>query len=121
MKETLTDQIKHIFENGLKWIKLEVEYARLTLTEKVIVLLTALIFGAVCLLLGMIILLLLAFALVDVFSAMMPVWLACLCVCGVILLLLVGLYVCRGPLFESPVSRLISKIILDIKPEKENE
>ena len=121
MKETLGDQIKSILDNGRKWIKLEFEYTRLTVAEKTTVLLSTLIFGAVCLLLGMLILTLLAFALVFTFKDFMSPSMACLCVSGVILLLIILLFAFRRPLLENPISRLISKLILDLKPENENE
>ncbi len=121
MKASITDLIKNIYVNGAKWLKLEVEYARLTIAEKVIVLLSTLVFGAVCMLLGLIILVLLSLALVNFLSAYMPYALSCLCVCGIILVLVILIYLLRRPLFENPISRLISKLILDIKPEKENE
>ena len=113
--------MKSIFENGRKWIKLEIEYARLTVAEKTTVLLSTLIFGAVCLLLGMIILMLLAFALVYTFKDFMSPALACVCVSGVIIVLIALLFAFRRPLLENPISRLISKLILDLKPENENE
>lgn len=121
MKENLTDQIKSIFANGQKWIKLEIEYARLTVAEKLTVLLSTLIFGAVCLLLGIIILLLLSFALVSSFKNIMSPTLSYICVSGVIVVLIVLLFLFRRPLLENPISRLISKLILDLKPENENE
>ncbi|MBD5268117.1 MAG: hypothetical protein HDR48_02925 [Bacteroides sp.] len=121
MKDSIASLIGTIFDNGKKWIKLEIEYARLTMAEKLTVLLSTLILGAVAMLLGMVILLLLALALVDVFTMFMAKWLACLSVCGVILVIIAVIYLLRRPLLENPISRLISKLILDIKPEKENE
>ena len=50
MKEKLTDEIKDIFVQGRDWIKLEIEYAKLTVAEKFTLLLSAMIIGAICLL-----------------------------------------------------------------------
>lgn len=115
MKETVTDQLKVIFESARKWLSLEIEYARLTVAEKSTVLLTTLIFGAVGLFLGMVILLLLSLALVSVFAGFLPLWLAYICVSGVILILLALIYLLRRPLLENPISRLVSILILDVK------
>ena len=58
MKENITDQIRNIYDNGRQWLKLEIEYAKLTATEKISILLSTLILGAICILLGMVILIL---------------------------------------------------------------
>ena len=68
MKEKLTDEIKDIFVQGRDWIKLEIEYAKLTVAEKFTLLLSAMIIGAICLLMGMVVLILLSFALVELFK-----------------------------------------------------
>lgn len=116
MKEKVTDQIRHIYEDGRHWLKLEIEYAKLTAAEKITVLLSTLILGAVCMLLGMVILILLAFSLVDVFKLFLSPALACLSVSGIIILLILIIFLLRKPLLENPISKLISKLILDVKP-----
>lgn len=121
MKETLTDTLKNIFSDGKRWIQLEIEYAKLTATEKITVLLATLIFGAVCLLLGIVVLLLLAFALVDVFASFMSVALAFVSVSGILLILILSLFLLRKPLLENPISRLISKLILDLNPRNSED
>ena len=122
MKESLTDNLKTIVDNARRWVSLEVEYAKLTVAEKVTVLLTTLIIGAVCLLLGMVIIILFSFSLVDVFKTFMSPALACLSVGGILVLLIVLILLLRKPLLEDPIARLISKLILDIKPsEKKND
>lgn len=121
MKENITDQLKSIYENGINWIKLEVEYAKLTAAEKITVLLSTLILGAICFLLGMVILILLAFALVDVFKGFLSPALSCLSVSGIMLVLILIIFLLRRPLLENPLSRLISKLILDIKPRNDHE
>ncbi len=121
MKENLTDSIKNIFANGKRWIELEIEYAKLTAAEKTTVLLSTLIFGAVCLLLGMVVLILLAFALVNVFESFLSPALSFLCAAGALLILIILLFILRKPLLENPISRLISKLILDLKPEEDEQ
>lgn len=121
MKENMTDSIKSIFANGKRWIELEIEYAKLTAAEKTTVLLSTLIFGAVCLLLGIVVLILLAFALENVFETFLSPALSFLCVAGALFILILLLFFLRKPLLENPISRLISKLILDLKPEEDEQ
>ncbi|MDE5653550.1 MAG: phage holin family protein [Muribaculaceae bacterium] len=121
MKEKFSDSLKSIYDNGLQWVKLEIEYAKLTAAEKITVLLTTLIFGAVCMLLGMVILILLAFSLVDVLQTFLSPALAFLCGAGILVVLILILFLLRRPLLENPISRLISKLILDVKPRDNHE
>lgn len=116
MKDNLTNQIKSIYQNGIKWIQLEIQYAKLTATEKLTVLMTTLILGAICLLLGMVILILFSLALVNVFSSFMDTSLAYVCVGAILVLFIVAIILLRRPILENPIARLISKLILDIKP-----
>lgn len=120
MKDNLTGQIRSLFATGRRWVELEIEYAKLTVAEKATVLLSTLILGAICLLLGMVILILFSLALVDVFKTFMNPALAYLCIGGILVLLIVTILLLRRPLLENPISRLLSKLILDIKP-RENE
>ncbi|MDE6330148.1 MAG: phage holin family protein [Muribaculaceae bacterium] len=121
MKEKFSDSLKSIYDNGIQWVKLEIEYAKLTVAEKITVLLTTLIFGAVCMLLGMVILILLAFSLVDVLQTFLSPALAFLCGAGILVVLILILFLLRRPLLENPISRLISKLILDVKPRDNHE
>ena len=121
MKESITDQINNLYKSGLSWLKLEVEYAKLTAVEKATVLLSTLVLGAVCLLLGIVIVILLSFSLADVFKGFLSPWLAYLCVSGILLLMIVMVFLLRRPLLENPISRLISRLFLDIKPRNTNE
>lgn len=121
MKENITDQLKNIYENGISWIKLEVEYAKLTAAEKITVLISTLILGAICALLGMVVLILLSFSLVDLFKEFMSPALSCLTVSAILVFLILLIFIFRAPLLENPISRLISKLILDIKPRNDHE
>ncbi len=113
MKDKLTDEIKDLFSQGRDWIKLEVEYAKLTLAEKFTILASAMIIGAVCLLMGMVVLILLAFSLVEVFKMLMAPGLAYLSVAGVICILIVLLYVMRKPILLNPIARFITRLFIN--------
>lgn len=120
MKDNITDQLKGVVDSTRRWISLEIEYAKLTATEKITILLSTLILGAVCMLLGMVILILFSFSLVDLFKTFLHPVLAYLCIGGILALLIALIIILRRPLLENPISRLISKLILEIKP-RDNE
>ena len=120
MKDNITDQLKGVVDSTRRWISLEIEYAKLTATEKITILLSTLILGAVCMLLGMVLLILFSFSLVDLFKTFLHPVLAYLCVGGILALLIALIIILRRPLLENPISRLISKLILEIKP-RDNE
>lgn len=113
MKNKLIDSLKEIFQEGQDWVKLEVEYMKLTAAEKVTILLTSLIFGAVCLLIGMVMLIILALAAVDAFKLILSPWLACLCVAAILMVLILILYFFRKHILLNPIARLITRIICD--------
>lgn len=113
MKDNLSSEIKDIFTNGKNWLKLEIEYAKLTVAEKLTMLMSALIIGAVCLLLGIVVLILLAFALVEVFKSFMLPGLAYLSVGGIICILILLIYLLRKPILIDPIARLITKLFIE--------
>lgn len=113
MKDKLTDEIKDLFAQGRDWVRLEVEYAKLTVAEKFTILASAMIIGAVCLLMGMVVLVMLAFALADVFMLLMAPGLAYLSVAGVICLMILVLYLLRKPILLNPIARFITRLFIN--------
>ena len=113
MKETLKKDILELFAQGKRFVSLEIEYAKLTLSEKFTILFSAMVIGMVTLLLGVVVLILLSFSLVELFKLMMAPALAYLTVSGIISLLIFGFYLLRKPLLINPLARFISKLILD--------
>lgn len=113
MKENLNTQIKDILTQGKTWVKLEIEYAKLTLAEKLTMLISALIIGAVCLLLGIVVLLMLAFALVEVFKTFMHPGLAYLSVGGIVCVFIILFYLLRKPILLNPIARLITRLFIE--------
>lgn len=111
MKEKLTDEIKDIFAQSKTWVKLEIEYAKLTLAEKFTMLMSALIIGAVCLLLGMVVLILLSISLAQLFCMIMHPALAYLSAAGVIVLLVVLVIIFKRPLLLTPISKFITRLL----------
>ncbi|MCM1378422.1 MAG: hypothetical protein NC097_07925 [Clostridium sp.] len=118
MKDKIIDEIKEIFTQSRSWVKLEVEYVKLTAAEKFTILLSTLILGAVCLLIAMVVLILLAFACVDLFKLIMDPALACLSVSGILVLLIAVIFLLRKPLLLNPIARFITKLFFDTNPSK---
>lgn len=108
----LGDEIKGLFTDGQEWLKLQIEYSKYTLAEKITILLSTLALGAVCLLLSIVALILLSFALVHVFELFIPSGFAYLSVAGILLLLVLIVYLLRKPLLLNPIARLISRLII---------
>lgn len=95
-----------------QWLTIEVEYLKMTAAEKASVLLSSLILVIVLFIVGMVVLIVFAFALVDLFNLFMPHALACVTVGGILLLLIGLLYLLRMPLVVNPITRLITKLFL---------
>lgn len=112
MKKNLNDEIKDLFTQGKDWVKMEIEYAKLTAAEKFSVLLSTIILILALFMVGLVTMIVFAFALVDLFSLMMPHALACVTVGGIFIFMLLVLYLLREPLITNPIARLITKLFL---------
>lgn len=113
MKSKLTEEIREIIGQSVNWAKLELEYIKLTTSEKMVVLMSTLVLGGVMALLMLPVFIMFLFALVGVFRLIMPVPLAYLTVGGIVMLLIGALYMMRKPLVINPISRFVTKVILD--------
>lgn len=113
MKGKITDEIKEILSQSINWAKLEVEYLKLTAAEKLIILMSTLVIGAICMLLMLPLVIMLLFALADVFRQFMSPALAFLSVGGIVVLLLVMVFIFRKQLVVNPLARFISRLLLD--------
>lgn len=113
MKSNLIEEIRSIFDQSKSWLKLELEYAKLTIAEKLTMLMGSLIIGFVALLLGIVVLILLAFSLAEAYKLIMSPALAYLSTAGSVCVLLVIFFLLRKPLLLNPIARLITKIFFD--------
>lgn len=113
MKAKITDEIKEIFSQGINWAKLEVEYVKLTAAEKIIILMSTLILGGICMLLLLPLLIMLLFALVGVFKAFMSPTLAYLSVGGIVAVVMILVFLFRKVLIITPVARFITRLFLE--------
>lgn len=121
MKTKLTDELKELLVHGISWLKLEVEYLKLTAAEKMIILVSMLVIGGVFLLLLLPAVLMFLFALAQVFVQFMPTALAYVTVGGIVLVLLAILILMRKPLVINPVAKFISKVLLENQANKNSD
>lgn len=109
------EDLKNSISNLKEWFNMEVEYIKLTASEKVSVLISTLILLMSLFIVGLVVLIVFAFALVDLFSLMMPHALACVTVGGIFIFLLLVVYLLRTPLVINPITKLITKLFLTPK------
>lgn len=113
MKSKFTDEIKEIFTHSVNWAKLEIEYLKLTAAEKLIVIMSMMVVGGICLLLLLPAILMFLFALAQVFIPLMPVAVAYITVGGILILILALIIILRRPLILNPVARFITRLLLE--------
>lgn len=112
MKESITTEVHRIFTQSRNWLELQVEYTKLTTAEKATIMTSTFVLGAVCLLLGMVVMILLSLALADVFKMFMAPALAYLSVSGVLVILIVLLYIFRRVTLYNPIARYMTRLLL---------
>lgn len=118
MEKTKGEELKNAITNIKAWLNMEVEYLKLTASEKLSILISTLILVMVLFIVGLVVLIVFAFALIDLFGLFMPHALACVTVGGIFLLLIVILYMLRNPLVVNPITKLITKLFLTPKKDK---
>ena len=99
-----------------KYLTLQIDYAKLTTVEKLVVLLSAIAMVAVMLILGACVLFYLSFAAVFMLSdAIGSTWGAYMIVSGIFLVLMLVVYALRQKLILDPVSRFLTRLFLHHK------
>lgn len=97
----------------VKYLKLLVEDTKLNATEKLVRLFSAVAICAICFVLGIAIILFLSLAAAQALSEVIdPVW-GCVAVAGFYAILALVLYLCRTALIINPISRFLSRLLLD--------
>ncbi len=107
-----TNQFKEFISEGKEYLKLRLEYGKLTVTEKLSILLSNLAVGMIGVLLAVIAFFFLSMAAIDWMAGYLGATWSCLIMAGLYLLLIVSLIVFRKPLILNPMARMISRIIL---------
>ncbi|MCM1028897.1 MAG: hypothetical protein NC342_07960 [Pseudoflavonifractor sp.] len=112
MAENESPRRQRLFQRLKAFISLNIENARLTVAEKLILLLTAILITAICLILGGIALLFITVAIAHIISFWLPVWAAYSIMAAVNIIIILTILILRRPLIINPISRAISRIIL---------
>lgn len=117
--EEILTNLKESVRLGRRWLSLEAAYIRLSLTEKLALILSGIALAFLMSILLLFMIFMASMALADVFSGFMPIWLAYLCVAGIYALLTALLFILRKPLILDPVARFLSRIIINKKHDDE--
>lgn len=120
MKSNITDEIKDLFSQTVTWAKLEIEYVKLTAAEKLTILLSMIILGAICMLFLLPLVIMLLLALAGVFKLMMPSALAYLSVAGIVAVMIALVFAFRKTLVINPLSKFITKLVLENRSNNTN-
>ncbi|MBD5306667.1 MAG: phage holin family protein [Bacteroides sp.] len=112
MKQTITQEIREIFRESKTWVELQIEFTKLTAAEKFTLLTSTFVVGAICMMLGMVVVFLLSFSLVDLFKMMMAPALAYLTVSGILILLIALIYLFRRVIIFNPIAKYITRLLL---------
>ncbi|MDE5685233.1 MAG: phage holin family protein [Paramuribaculum sp.] len=107
-----TSQFKQIYEEGKEFARLKLEYGKLTVTEKLTMLISSLAIGLISVFLAVIAIFFLSMSAVDWIAESVGRTWSCLIMCGCYLVLICLLILLRKPLVVNPMARLISRIIL---------
>lgn len=108
----ITNDIRQFIAEIKEYAQLRLEYGKLTLTEKITLLVSALALGLICVFLAVIAVFFLSMSAVDWIALSLGRAWAALIMCGAYLLLIGLLILLRKPLIVNPMSKLISRIIL---------
>lgn len=112
MADTEKQRSTRLIDRIKTYVSLGLESIRLTLAEKIILLLSTVLTVLVALIIGGIAVMFVTFAIAHVLSLWLPLWAAYAIMAGVNILLLLIVLIFRRALILNPVSRAITKIIL---------
>lgn len=120
MNDQSSSNFKRLSSILMRYLTLQVEYARLTATEKLTVLLSTIAFFALLVILGLITLLFVSIGIGHWLASTIAPESAYLFVSAFYLMLLILLVVFRRQLIFNPAARFISRLFLK-NPEEDNE
>ena len=115
-KDFFADVIE-LKDEFMTYLRLETDYLKLTVTEKLVKITTSLVFIIMAMVTGVFVSLMLSFALAYVFMLFLPGWAAFLCTAGVFVLLLLMFFLLRRPLIMNPISKAVTRTLFK-KPQK---
>lgn len=109
--------IQDFIESLRRYIMLQLDYARLSGAEKLSVLISTLLFGAMVIIFGSIMLVFLSIGIGHLLAMTVAPYVAYLYVAGFYLLVFLAIIIFRRRLFTDPVARMISRLF--VKPPKQ--
>lgn len=113
MFDTQNNAFRKLFEEGKKYINLQIDYAKLTATEKISVILGMSVLFAVILVLSVGAGIYLSFALVYLLEPLVGI-VGSYAIVGAVFLLLIAIVILfKKKLILVPITRFISKVLLD--------
>lgn len=115
MKKDFMTLLKETIAEGKRYAMLQLDIAKLTLVERLTLLLAGITLGLIAVLCVCFMLLLLSFAAADLFKAIMPPALAYTTTAGVVGVVLALVYFLRKHIIINPIARLVSKLFLNEK------
>lgn len=118
--ENNNQSIKVLWQSIKRLISLNVDNAKLTLAEKLTLFSTAAAFYAVVMLLGVIVVFFVSMAICHLLSQVMEPHYVYLIMAAFYVLLLIVVYAMKNILFLNPISRFVSKLLLN-PPQKSTE
>lgn len=119
MLNELINSILKLKDDIISYIKVETDYVKLTIAEKVVKIATIILLGALVVVSMWFIALLMSFALAQFLSLFLPAWAAYLCTAGAFILFLLLVYLLRRPLIMNPLSKAITQALFKKKEENE--
>ena len=117
-QNTILDSLSVLANSFLKLGGLYVEKARLKATERLTILLSTVAFAAIGVALALILLIFISIGVGHLLAASIAPHLAYLIVAGFYLVLFILLIVLRKPLFINPISRFMSRLLLEAPDEE---
>lgn len=105
----------------IRLIRLYIENAKLTLAEKLTLLLSAALVVVIALVLGIFALAFFAGAAVEALELVMVPWLCYLILGGFFVLLIVAILILKKPLLINPIARFMSKLIFEVSSKKSSD
>lgn len=120
MNENPTGNIKRLANIVVRYLTLQLDYARLTATEKLIVLLSTVVFSGILAIIGVIALVFISIGIGHWLSMTVAPYTAYLFVSAFYIVLIALIVVFRKQLIFNPVSRFLTRLFLK-NPEENDE
>ncbi|MDE7110878.1 MAG: phage holin family protein [Muribaculaceae bacterium] len=120
-KENSSAAYRHLYDEARRLVGLEVENARLMLTEKLTLLLGRVTLVAVCFVISACVLIFLSMSISDLLLGSFTPWATYMIVAGFYALLICIVALFRRQLIVDPIARYLSKVLLDPRPSSKRE